>query len=304
MGGQDMWIENCGGRCPRRHALFLMPLAVACAVQSAPDVSLFDYDAKAPLDFHDNDAQDVSGFKVHAISYASPKGGKVPAFLAVPRAMARSLESSSCIGGKRIVRSSSPKRSSSPVPAPSHCSSTASSIGRVGKQTTSPIPKRRSKATSNFLPTSVAAWICCNHVQKLTANVLPTSGTVMARPGAERLPEWSTASLPMCSWAALRRSLGQQVDLGTNHEEVHERADRRLQKSLCAAGAENFCRPGAAVRDHVPVRRAGPLHHSRLGEDLLGSRARAEAVKVVRHQPRIQRSQSAPRPRPVPRNST
>ena len=79
-----MWIENCGGRCPRRHALFLMLLAVACAAQSAPDVHLFDYDAKASLDFHDNGAQDVSGIKVHDVSYASPKGGKVPAFLAVP----------------------------------------------------------------------------------------------------------------------------------------------------------------------------------------------------------------------------
>jgi dienelactone hydrolase len=58
--------------------------AATCAAATQPDVHLFDYDAKAPLHFHDNGVEDVGGIKVHDISYASPKGGSVPAFLVVP----------------------------------------------------------------------------------------------------------------------------------------------------------------------------------------------------------------------------
>jgi len=64
--------------------IFVLLAAVSTAEYAAPDVHLFDYDSKAPLDFHDNGAQDVSGSSVHDISYASPKGGSVPAFLVVP----------------------------------------------------------------------------------------------------------------------------------------------------------------------------------------------------------------------------
>jgi dienelactone hydrolase len=63
---------------------FILLSAAWVALSAAPDVHLFDYDAKAPLDFHDNGAQDVSGITVHDISYASPMGGNVPAFLVVP----------------------------------------------------------------------------------------------------------------------------------------------------------------------------------------------------------------------------
>jgi hypothetical protein len=62
----------------------LSVVAATCAAEAAPDVHLVDYDAKAALDFHDNGAQDVGGIKVHDVSYASPKGGSVPAFLVVP----------------------------------------------------------------------------------------------------------------------------------------------------------------------------------------------------------------------------
>jgi hypothetical protein len=58
--------------------------AISAAQSVGPDVHLFDYDSKAPLDFHDNGAQDTNGSTVHDISYASPKGGRVPAFLVVP----------------------------------------------------------------------------------------------------------------------------------------------------------------------------------------------------------------------------
>jgi len=67
-----------------RPLLILILLAAALAAESAPDVRLFDYDSKAPLDFHDNGTQDVNGINVHDISYASPKGGSVPAYLVVP----------------------------------------------------------------------------------------------------------------------------------------------------------------------------------------------------------------------------
>jgi dienelactone hydrolase len=59
-------------------------LALAAAAQSAPDLRLFDYDAKAPLEFRDNGARDVGGIQVRDISYASPKAGRVPAYLVVP----------------------------------------------------------------------------------------------------------------------------------------------------------------------------------------------------------------------------
>lgn len=64
--------------------LVFILLAAASSPQSAPDVHLFDYDSKAPLDFHDDGAQDVGGIKVHDISYDSPDGGSVPAYLVVP----------------------------------------------------------------------------------------------------------------------------------------------------------------------------------------------------------------------------
>lgn len=50
----------------------------------ASAAQVFAYDAKAPLDFQERSAEDVRGIKVHDVSYASPKGGRVPAYLVVP----------------------------------------------------------------------------------------------------------------------------------------------------------------------------------------------------------------------------
>jgi cephalosporin-C deacetylase-like acetyl esterase len=47
-------------------------------------VRLFDYDRQAPLDVQEVSAQAKEGVTVHDISYASPKGGRAPAFLVVP----------------------------------------------------------------------------------------------------------------------------------------------------------------------------------------------------------------------------
>ncbi len=44
----------------------------------------FDYDAKPPLDIQEKSVEKVEGAQVHDISYASPKGGRVPAYLVAP----------------------------------------------------------------------------------------------------------------------------------------------------------------------------------------------------------------------------
>jgi dienelactone hydrolase len=43
----------------------------------------FDYDARAPLDLQERSVETVDGVEVHDVSYGSPKGGRVPAYLLV-----------------------------------------------------------------------------------------------------------------------------------------------------------------------------------------------------------------------------
>lgn len=45
---------------------------------------VFDYSAAAPLDVHQEDSTNVGPVVVRDINYASPKGGRVPAYLVVP----------------------------------------------------------------------------------------------------------------------------------------------------------------------------------------------------------------------------
>ena len=47
-------------------------------------VKHFEYDAHATLDSREVSVQDRSGIKIHNITYVSPKGGAVPAYLVVP----------------------------------------------------------------------------------------------------------------------------------------------------------------------------------------------------------------------------
>jgi dienelactone hydrolase len=47
-------------------------------------VHLFDYDAKQPLDIHDRVIEEFNGGTLHDITYTSPKGGPVGAYLVVP----------------------------------------------------------------------------------------------------------------------------------------------------------------------------------------------------------------------------
>jgi dienelactone hydrolase len=62
------------------------PVEVAHAqVKPFPELArLFDYDQKAPLDLKEIGVEDRGGIKIHDITYASPKGGQVTAYLIVP----------------------------------------------------------------------------------------------------------------------------------------------------------------------------------------------------------------------------
>ena len=72
----------------RRAALTLGLSLATCAMaaQSHEDlVKRFDYDRSAPLDVQEVGVQDRGGVRVHDISYASPNGGRVPAYLVVSK---------------------------------------------------------------------------------------------------------------------------------------------------------------------------------------------------------------------------
>jgi dienelactone hydrolase len=73
--------------------LLLLTALTACGARAATapvsrsgpvDDHAFDYDASAPLDFRVEESGKKDGLTVQTISYASPKGGRVPAALLVP----------------------------------------------------------------------------------------------------------------------------------------------------------------------------------------------------------------------------
>jgi dienelactone hydrolase len=67
--------------------LFVMLLLTARSL-SAQDASLlhhFDYDQKAPLDIQEAGLEQRGDIAIHDISYVSPKGGRVPGYLVVPK---------------------------------------------------------------------------------------------------------------------------------------------------------------------------------------------------------------------------
>jgi dienelactone hydrolase len=77
------------GILPR--ALLTIPLAMSLTTPStsfAQDASLlrhFAYDQTAPLDLKESGVEQRGNIAIHDISYASPKGGRVPAYLVVPK---------------------------------------------------------------------------------------------------------------------------------------------------------------------------------------------------------------------------
>ncbi len=63
----------------------IVSLSHAAALsQSQPAADPFAYDSKLPLDFREAGVQQLPGATVRDVSYASPKGGRVPAYLVVP----------------------------------------------------------------------------------------------------------------------------------------------------------------------------------------------------------------------------
>jgi cephalosporin-C deacetylase-like acetyl esterase len=62
--------------------LICLPLLAAASHQEL--VKLYDYDPKAPLELHEQGIEQRGGLAVRDISYASPKGGRVTAYLIVP----------------------------------------------------------------------------------------------------------------------------------------------------------------------------------------------------------------------------
>lgn len=58
--------------------------ASSLRAQDAAPSHAFDYDSKAPLDLQEVGAEHRGRVVIHDISYASPKGGRVPAYLVVP----------------------------------------------------------------------------------------------------------------------------------------------------------------------------------------------------------------------------
>lgn len=67
-----------------RGALILLIAALPLLAQDADLLRHFDYDPKAPLDFQEVGVEHRGSVTIHDISYASPKGGRVPAYLVVP----------------------------------------------------------------------------------------------------------------------------------------------------------------------------------------------------------------------------
>jgi dienelactone hydrolase len=60
-------------------------IALAQGVKPFPELArAFDYDTQAPLDIKEHGVEDRNGIKIHDITYASPKGGRVTAYLVVP----------------------------------------------------------------------------------------------------------------------------------------------------------------------------------------------------------------------------
>jgi cephalosporin-C deacetylase-like acetyl esterase len=65
-------------------ATLLIASSVAVA-QDADALRRFDYDQRAPLDIEDTGVTHRGTVAIHDISYASPKGGRVPSYLVVPK---------------------------------------------------------------------------------------------------------------------------------------------------------------------------------------------------------------------------
>src|SRR5258706_15138148 len=79
----------------RRILWLLLLVAAACAAALAQNQSinelrrLFEYDQNAPLDVKELSVINRKGVQIHDITYASPKSGRVTAYLIVPAGRGR-----------------------------------------------------------------------------------------------------------------------------------------------------------------------------------------------------------------------
>jgi len=67
----------------------LLLICLSASILSPAQESHFDYDQKLPLDIQEASVEHRGNVAVHDISYASPKGGRVPAYLVVPAGKGR-----------------------------------------------------------------------------------------------------------------------------------------------------------------------------------------------------------------------
>jgi dienelactone hydrolase len=74
-----------------RHAVSILAVAgvLVCAAAQAQSGGLFAYDASLPLQARQTSSTESGGARVVELSYASPKGGRVPATLVLPAAEGR-----------------------------------------------------------------------------------------------------------------------------------------------------------------------------------------------------------------------
>lgn len=68
-----------------RSAAAVLFLASTLFAQDPALLRHFDYDQKAPVDLQEAGVEQRGDVAVHDVSYASPKGGRVPAYLVVPK---------------------------------------------------------------------------------------------------------------------------------------------------------------------------------------------------------------------------
>lgn len=67
-----------------RLAFLILSAVLPLFAQDASLLRHFDYNRKAPLDIREAGVEHRGSVTIHDISYASPKGGRVPAYLVVP----------------------------------------------------------------------------------------------------------------------------------------------------------------------------------------------------------------------------
>ena len=72
------------GKVSMRLLFTALLLPIAATVCGQDNTHAFDYDTKAPLDIREVGVEHRGDVAVHDLTYASPKGGRVPAYLVVP----------------------------------------------------------------------------------------------------------------------------------------------------------------------------------------------------------------------------